>query len=312
MSTPVVSIILPNYNHSKYLEKRLASILNQTYQDFEVIILDDCSTDNSREVIEQYKSNPKVTSIVYNDTYSGCPFNQWDKGIQLAKGEYIWIAESDDCCSAELLSMLLRPLEEDKECVLSFCRSALIDSNGNSMGFHNLQKDMNDSFIVEGKKFIQDYLFGGNCIVNASAVVFRKDALKEINDAFRNFHYCGDIIFWSELARKGRVAYCSKPLNSYRRHPQNQINIGCTPSKREAAIHEEHLVARYFVTNHFVSPARYLSYTVSKIWYAGKDSQEANEFMLLKKEYPQIYYRILVKVKGVVRFLVRILNINKA
>ena len=53
-------VIIPNYNHALYLQERLDSVFNQTYQDFEVIILDDCSTDNSREIIEKYANNPKV------------------------------------------------------------------------------------------------------------------------------------------------------------------------------------------------------------------------------------------------------------
>ena len=59
--SPTVSVIIPNYNHAPYLKERIDSVLNQTYQDFEVIILDDCSPDNSVEVIEQYRSNPHVS-----------------------------------------------------------------------------------------------------------------------------------------------------------------------------------------------------------------------------------------------------------
>ena len=80
---PLVSVIIPNYNHAQYLEQRLDSVFNQTYQNFEVIFLDDCSTDNSLEVIEKYKGNPHLSRIVVNETNSGSPFKQWDKGIGL-------------------------------------------------------------------------------------------------------------------------------------------------------------------------------------------------------------------------------------
>lgn len=76
---PLVSIIIPNYNHARFLDERMTSVLEQTYQHIEVIILDGCSTDNSREVIEKYRSNPKVRKIVFNDTNSGSPFRQWKK-----------------------------------------------------------------------------------------------------------------------------------------------------------------------------------------------------------------------------------------
>lgn len=63
----MVSVIVPNYNHAPYLKPRIDSIVNQTYHDFELILLDDCSTDNSREILESYRSNPHVTHIVYNE-----------------------------------------------------------------------------------------------------------------------------------------------------------------------------------------------------------------------------------------------------
>ena len=95
-STPLISIIIPNYNHALYLKQRIDSVLNQTFQDFELIILDDCSTDNSREIIERYRGNPKITQIIYNKKNSGGVFKQWIKGIEKVKGEYVWIAERDD------------------------------------------------------------------------------------------------------------------------------------------------------------------------------------------------------------------------
>ena len=87
MRNPLVSVIVPNYNHARYLKQRLDTVFNQTYQNFEVIILDDKSTDNSLEIINQYKDNPHLSQIVVNEQNSGSPFKQWDKGIKLAKGE---------------------------------------------------------------------------------------------------------------------------------------------------------------------------------------------------------------------------------
>ncbi len=68
---PTVSVIVPNYNHASFLKQRINSILEQTYQDFELILLDDCSTDNSREILEQYRSNPHVSHIAHNEINSG-------------------------------------------------------------------------------------------------------------------------------------------------------------------------------------------------------------------------------------------------
>ena len=128
-----VSVIVPNYNYAAYLEERIESVLNQSYQDFELIILDDCSTDNSRILIEQYRSDPHVSHIVYNEVNTGSPFKQWAKGIELAKGEYIWIAESDDTASTSFLSELVPQLDSSPDVVLAFSHSFLIDSEGNKL-----------------------------------------------------------------------------------------------------------------------------------------------------------------------------------
>ena len=91
-STCKVSIIVPNYNYERYLKERINSILNQTYTDYELILLDDASTDNSAELLAKYKNHPKVSHVIINKENSGSPFKQWMKGILLAKGEWIWIA----------------------------------------------------------------------------------------------------------------------------------------------------------------------------------------------------------------------------
>jgi glycosyltransferase involved in cell wall biosynthesis len=82
---PILSTIIPNYNHASFLEQRIDIVLNQTCQDFEVIILDDCYTNNSREIIERYRNHPKVSRIVYNEVNSGSTFKQCEKGITLAQ-----------------------------------------------------------------------------------------------------------------------------------------------------------------------------------------------------------------------------------
>src|SRR5207342_1807970 len=98
-----ISVIIPNYNHAFYLKQRIDSVIQQTYSDFEIIILDDASTDNSRDVIEKYRHYPKVKHIIYNESNSGSTFSQWQKGIELASGKYIWLAESDDVADSTFL-----------------------------------------------------------------------------------------------------------------------------------------------------------------------------------------------------------------
>ena len=122
---PEVSVIIPNYNHAPYLNQRIDSVPNQSYQDFELIILDDNSSDESKTIINQYASHPKITHIIFNTVNSGSPFKQWQKGVELAQGKCIWIAESDDYADESLLSVLMHPFEKHTDVVLSFCQSFL-------------------------------------------------------------------------------------------------------------------------------------------------------------------------------------------
>jgi len=222
---PKVSIILPNFNHSAYLEERIQSILGQTYQDFELIMIDDCSTDGSREIMEKFRSNPKVGQIVFNEQNSGSAFAQWDKGIALAKGELIWIAESDDVAQPKLLESLVAQFDRDNNCVLAFCSAMLIDSNGKEIGIHPKHSKLGKDLHLEGSKFIKRWLIQGNYVVNASGALFKKSSFqslpKPISREYKTLRGCGDWLFWIGVAGQGNVAYIHQPLNQFRQHGTN-------------------------------------------------------------------------------------------
>ena len=84
---PAVSVVVPNFNYARYLPQRIESVLNQTFTDFEVILLDDASTDNSVEVMRRYaETDNRISRIEVNATNSGSPFLQWERGVRLARG----------------------------------------------------------------------------------------------------------------------------------------------------------------------------------------------------------------------------------
>ena len=222
---PKVSVIIPNYNHARFLDERLSSVLGQTFQDFEVIILDDCSTDGSRDVIEKYRDNPRVSRIVYNEHNSGSSFKQWDKGISLAEGELIWIAESDDSAEAKLLETLVAEFERDPKCVLAFCGAVITDENGIRSGLHPIHSRLPENLQTNGKKFLKKWLGRSNYVVNASGALFLKKAYNAMNafakPAFMEFRGCGDWLMWAGIVEQGNVVYVAKELNFFRQHRQN-------------------------------------------------------------------------------------------
>lgn len=213
--TPFVSVIVPNYNYARFLRQRIDSILQQTYSHLELIILDDCSTDNSMEVISQYADNPHVSQIVRNEQNTGSPIKQWMKGISLAKGDIVWLAEADDYCEPDFLSTLVN-LYVANNCVLCFSRSMWVDNDGKEIGICQ-NKLFHQDEVSDGKKFIKKYLTLGNRVANASSAIFSRDVALNIDRQFTDYRQSGDWLFWIEIAQQGNVAVVSKPLNFFRR-----------------------------------------------------------------------------------------------
>lgn len=237
---PLVSVIVPNYNHDKYLVQRLESIFNQTYSNFEVILLDDCSTDKSQEILLQYAKNPKVSHCIFNPTNSGNTFIQWNKGIELAKGDYIWIAESDDFCELHFLEELIQPFLKDGEVALSYCQSNRVDENGLVIGnwkthTDNLDSDLfSEDFVLDGNLFIEKYLIYKNVIPNASALVIRKEVLSVLGaiNTDNELRYCGDWLLYFKIALNQKIAFSSQNLNNFRCHTKSVISLASRNESR--------------------------------------------------------------------------------
>lgn len=222
-SVPTVTVIVPNYNHAAFLPQRLETIFSQTFTDYEVVLLDDCSSDGSREILSSYTHHPKVSQIVVNDKNGNSPFLQWKKGIGLARGRFIWIAESDDFCEPSFLASMVKPLLDSNTIGISYCRSVFVDRSGIPFdhGFYGASSIEGEryekSYCADGNDEIRNFLAFRNTIPNASAVVFRRSIVSDL-DIRTSFRYAGDWIFWIKLLRKGGVAYNSEPLNYFRCH----------------------------------------------------------------------------------------------
>jgi glycosyltransferase involved in cell wall biosynthesis len=227
MKRPKVSVIIPNYNYARYLPTRYKSILEQTYRDFEIIFLDDASTDNSRELfLDQFSRT--TAKHIFNTVNSGSPFKQWNSGVNIARGSYVWIAEADDFCDARFLENLITILDTNQDISLAYCQSRPVDIMGSSIGNYtyaeytrDLDKKRWDSdFIASGIEEVQRFLVLKNTIPNVSAVLFRKEAYLKAGGAETSMRLCGDWLTYCRILRKGQISYCAKLLNYHRQHPK--------------------------------------------------------------------------------------------
>ncbi|WP_278036319.1 glycosyltransferase family 2 protein [Flavobacterium nitratireducens] len=243
-SPPLISIIVPNYNHERFLKQRLESVFNQSYSNFEVILLDDCSTDNSREILLEYAKHPKVSCCVFNEVNSGSPFKQWENGIAFAKGEYIWIAESDDYCELDFIDNIIDAMIKDSTIGLGYCQTIDVDVNCHQI-YHRINYTKYfqpniwvDNFEMDGRQFIQLYLSFFNVIPNASAVIFRRNLVDNFffSESLLQMKMCGDWYFWIKIALKSKVFFCKKKLNCFRNHHSVTRNHNSIHEKKRGCL----------------------------------------------------------------------------
>ncbi len=223
--TPKVSVVIPNYNHAPYLKERIDSVLNQTFQDFELIILDDCSPDNSRDIINSYASNPHVSHIVFNEVNTRNTFIQWERGVQLACGEYIWIAESDDVAECDFLQTLVEQLEKTPTAVVAYSHSTMIGSDGKELSYTWHKKGSSGAInIFESNDFLRKKMLVDSRIYNASMAVFRKSVLSLLPKDYQEHRFCGDWLFWTYVCQHGQVIEVCRRLNRFRQH-ENKVSV---------------------------------------------------------------------------------------
>lgn len=221
-----VSVVVPNYNHARFLSARLDSILAQTFSDFELIYLDDASTDDSATVWARYEREARVTHIVVNAQNSGSPFAQWNRGVLLARGEFVWIAEADDVADVRFLERLVTVLDANPNVGVAYSQSNLIDDEGRIWGSaYAYNENMNDAakrwqtnFVNAGKSEVANFLARHCTIPNASAVVFRRAVYNAVGGADVRYRLGGDHLLWTKMLLQSDVAFVAEPLNEFRRH----------------------------------------------------------------------------------------------
>lgn len=248
-----ISVVVPNYNYGKYMVERLNSILNQDYPIFELIILDDCSTDNSDLIIQDWiLENKNRINIIYerNTQNTGNVFKQWNKGVRMASGDYIWIAEADDLSKSNFLKELAGSLNDDV--VLTYCDSLQIDEDGNKLAdnyryyLDSFDENHWDSdYCNSGTEEISNYLCQSNTILNVSSTLLKKyDGIEKDIDEASTHPSAGDWFFYLKCLKHGHIKFLAKSLNIHRRHSGS-----VTSKASKTAIAEVETIHRYCLEN---------------------------------------------------------------
>ena len=226
--SPRVSVIIPNYNHANFLEKRINTILDQNYQNFEILILDDCSIDNSREIIINYtKKYPDKIKYIFNEHNSGNVFRQWRKGIEHTTGVLLWICESDDFSETDFLEKIIKHFA-NFSVNIAFGRIQFSDEKG------KLRKGL-DRYREAAEKGIWDHElirpaykwfsngFGvNNLIANVGGCVFRRQQIPaSVWEEAETYSVLGDWFLYCHIANGGMIAYSPDAVSYFRQHGEN-------------------------------------------------------------------------------------------
>jgi len=297
------TVILPNYNHSEYLKKRIDSILNQSFQDFELIILDDNSLDNSEEIICEYNNHPKISHIIFNEVNSGSVFMQWKKGLDLAKGEYVWIAESDDYSEITFLEEMNDIL--NLNCEIAFCQSLMFIEN------EIVYQSKSDLLrkVHLGPDFMRSRMGYNNSLFNASMVVFKKDLIKNVDfGKLGEYKFCGDWFFWIELLKKSNIGESGKCLNYFRKH---NSDLSGKSNSNGIMLSEFVEIQLYLTKISIISKSEYFSNILKKfddVKHSKFNSIENIEIIKINSRTVPKYYRLKFHARKKIRIFLKFIR----
>ncbi|HJO93000.1 MAG TPA: glycosyltransferase [Victivallales bacterium] len=211
MDMPSVSVCIPNYNNAKYLESCIQSTLAQTYQNTEVVLVDDCSTDNSLEIANKYKDQIRV---FFNSTNLGQPKNT-NKSIECSTGKYLVILHSDDLLLPNFIEKLVPILESYPNVGIAIGERMTTDETGNFTKVAPLYKT---SCIIPGEKQAKVFMMTS---VLPCQVLLRRDVFLKVGRIDERYIVNLDGLMWFKCALISDVGYIQTPVSVYRNHAEN-------------------------------------------------------------------------------------------
>jgi len=225
MMHPKVTVLVPSYNHGRYIRERIESIVNQNYTNIELIVIDDRSDDDSHEIISKLQEKYKF-QYFRNHWNSGTPFSAWERICTLASGEYIWICESDDVAEASFLETAVASFVAEPDAVIFYCSSLIINEASETIGhtdsyFHDIWKETrwDSDFVADGLDELLKFQLRGQTVPNMSSALFATNAFKAAFTPFlMHLQLTGDWLFVGDVLKRGKVVFKHKALNRFRKH----------------------------------------------------------------------------------------------
>ena len=232
MESPLISVVFTSYNHKEYLCQALDSLLAQTFTDFELIIIDDCSTDGSQEILSEYAKRDSRIRLTLNSKNSGSYVYSTNQGAALATAPYLVFAQCDDWAENDQLEKLYFAIEHTNSGVV-FSKSNLVDERGKFIGTDFDTRDSRFKSRYGNGGLISSYdafkeLMQGCIIPNLSAAMIKRSLFNELNGLSSEYKVLADWDFWIRLSTVETFYYVPDPLNNFRQHSttiRSQVHI---------------------------------------------------------------------------------------
>jgi len=219
--TGLVSVVVASYNHARYLPRRMESLINQTYPNMEILVIDDHSPDDSVEVLRRYADHPRVQLIEREQ--NGGWVTVSNQGIELSRGEFVLFANCDDDCEPEMVERLVRAIQSKPSVGLAFCRSLMVDENGDAHGDDFQIRETlfrerccQDCFLPRDE--MRRFLMHSCVIPNLSAALIRRCCFDQVGVLSQDYRACSDWDLFFRIADGFDFAYVAQPLNHFRQH----------------------------------------------------------------------------------------------
>ena len=217
LAPPRLSVCLPTYNGEAYVAEALRSVLQQSYTDFEVVAVDDGSSDRTLEMLQAF-ADPRVR-IYQNPHRRGIPGN-WNAAVALARGEYVCVFHQDDVMLADNLARKIALFETDPHLSLVHSRAERVVEAGAPSGLGDWMEKAERDFVEEGEVYFRKLLLRGDCIC-APTVIVRREQLAAAGGFNEVLGYACDYEMWMKLCVEGRVGFIHDALVGYRWHAGN-------------------------------------------------------------------------------------------
>ncbi|MFH2019604.1 MAG: glycosyltransferase [bacterium] len=246
MNKPLVSLLIPTYNSVKYLALALDSAFAQTYDNIEIIVHDDASTDETPELLSKYRNLASVR-LIRTDKNHGM-VNGWNYLTKLARGKYIKFLASDDLLAPTCIEELVTAMEKHPHAVIATCRRQVIDESGNVL---NTLRFADKDQLVDGKVYAHQVLttIRENKIGEPSAVLYPTKLVNEAGEYDPQFSQFTDFEYWLRLLEFGDLVFVNKPLCSFRTHSSSNSSKAILDGRFIDEIFL--LIDKYYTSPHF-------------------------------------------------------------